>query len=48
MLKDSRMKYMIFVTFKWFSQKKKKGWGEMWQPPPPKLVYLDGSCMDAS
>lgn len=28
--------------------KKKKGWGEMWQPPPPKLVYLDGSCMDAS
>jgi hypothetical protein len=24
MLKDSRMKYMVSVTFQWFSQKKKK------------------------
>lgn len=30
MLKDSRMKYMVSVTFQWFSQKKKKVWGEMW------------------
>ena len=36
MLRDSRVKYMIPVTFKWFSQKKKKRLGRNVATSSPK------------
>ena len=40
MLKDSRVKYMVSVTFQWFSQKKKKKVGEKCGNLLPQNWYI--------
>ena len=44
MLKDSRMKYMVSVTFQWFSQKKKKS-GEKCGNLLPQNWYIQMKVM---
>ena len=45
MLKDSRVKYMVSVTFQWFSQKKKKKVGEKCGNLLPQNWYIQMKVM---